>query len=94
MKFEVPPVQGVPEMVPSLPKENPLGREPDATPHEKGAIPPDSCSVAVYAVPPAPLGNDAVVTEGGGTSCIEAIADLVLSATDVATTLTDRLALT
>jgi hypothetical protein len=50
-------------MLPSLPKENPLGREPDATLHEKGAIPPDSCSVAVYAVPPAPFGNDVVVTE-------------------------------
>lgn len=94
MKFELPPVQGVPEMVPSLPKENPLGREPEATLHVKGAIPPDSCRVAVYAVPPVPFGNDVVVTEGGGTSCSETGADFVMSATDVATTLTERLPVT
>jgi hypothetical protein len=35
-----------------------------------------------------------VVTEGGGTSCSEAGADFVLSATDVATTLTEKLPVT
>lgn len=92
MKFEVPPVQGVPEIVPSLPIENPLGREPDLRLQENGETPPDSCKVAVYAVPPVPPGRDAVVIEGGGTTVSEAVADFVVSATDVAATVTERFA--
>ena len=72
--------------------ENPLGREPDFRLQEKGETPPDSCKVAVYAVPPVPPGRDAVVMEGGGTTVNGAGADFVASVTDVATTVTGRLA--
>jgi hypothetical protein len=71
-----------------------VGREPEVTLQEKGATPPDSCSVALYALPPVPPGNDVVVTEGGGTTVRDAVADFVVSATDVTTTWTERLALT
>jgi hypothetical protein len=94
VKFEVPPVHGVPAIVPSVPKVNPVGREPEVRLQEKGATPPDSCSVALYALPPAPPGSDVVVTEGGGITVNEAAADFVLSATEVATTLIERLAAT
>ena len=92
MKFEVPPVHGVPEIVPSLPRENPVGSEPEVMLQEKGATPPDSCTVVVYAVPPVPAGSDVVVTDGGRTSVSEAVADFVVSATDVAATVTERFA--
>lgn len=88
VKFEVPPAHGVPAIVPSVPKSNPVGREPDVTLQENGGMPPDSCRVAVYAVPPVPLGKDVVVTEGGRTICSESVADFVLSVTEVATTWT------
>ena len=90
VNFEVPPAQAVPEIVPSLPKENPVGSDPEVTLQENGPRPPDSCSVALYAPPPVPPGKEVVVTEGGGTTVSDAGIDFVLSATEVATTCTER----
>jgi len=94
VKLETPPEHGVPAIVPSLLKANPVGREPEVTLQEKGGTPPDSCSIALYALPPVPPGSDLLVTKGEGTTVSETTADFVLSATDVATTLTERLAVT
>jgi len=93
-KFEVPAVHGAPSIVPSVPRVNPVGKEPEATLQEKGGTPPDSCSIAVYALPTTPAGREVVLIEGGGTTVSEAASDFVLSATDVATTLTERPAVT
>jgi len=35
-KFEVPAVHGAPSIVPSVPRVNPVGKEPEATLQEKG----------------------------------------------------------
>src|SRR5438034_2350832 len=71
-KFEVPAVHGAPSIVPSVPRVNPVGKEPEATLQEKGGTPPDSCGIAVYALPPTPAGGEVVLIEGGGTTVSEA----------------------
>lgn len=50
--------------------------------------------MALYAPPAVPAGRDVVVIEGGGTTVSEAAENSPLSATDVATTWTERFAIT
>lgn len=95
VKLKRPPAVGVPEMVPLLSKLSPAGKElPEARLHVKGAIPPDSCKVALYALPPVAFCSNVVVTVGGGNTVTESEADFVLSAAEVAVMLADTLAAT
>jgi hypothetical protein len=62
VKFEVPAVVGVPEIVPvELPRDSPAGRLPDRTDHVYGVVPPVAASVWLYATPIWPLGTLVVV---------------------------------
>jgi hypothetical protein len=56
-------VVGVPEITPvDATRLNPAGNEPELIDQVYGVVPPLACSVAEYAVPTVPPGNDAVVT--------------------------------
>ena len=87
-------VQDVPEIVPPLFKENPVGREPEVMLQEYGGTPPDTCSVALYWPPAVLPGKDVVVTEGGGTTVNEVMAVFVVSAPEVAVIVIERLVVT
>jgi hypothetical protein len=86
---------GVPPMVPSVFRLSLAGRElPEARLHVKGAIPPDSCRIALYALPAVPPGSDVVVMDGGATTVTVLEADLPGLAFEVAVIVTDWLAVT
>ena len=94
VKLKFPPAVGIPEIDPSAFTSSPGGRVPPLKVQLYGVIPPDACSVALYAVPAVAPASDAVVTAGGGTTVIDPEADFVPSATDVAMTFTVILAVT
>ena len=52
---------GVPLIVPPWLKLRPAGKDPDASVHEYGVVPPEAVSVNEYAVPTIPFGTEAVV---------------------------------
>jgi len=62
LKLYVPVALGVPEIAPlDGVKLNPEGNEPEVMLQVYGAVPPLAASVALYAVPCLPLGNELVV---------------------------------
>jgi hypothetical protein len=63
VKFDVPAVVGVPLMTPPELKLKPAGRLPVCRFQLYGVTPPVAASVCEYAVPTAPLGRLAVVTD-------------------------------
>ena len=60
LKLLGPAVVGVPDIVPPA-RLNPDGKDPLATDHEYGGVPPDATSACEYAVPTVPAGSDDVV---------------------------------
>src|SRR6266545_4767984 len=60
-KMKVPPVVGVPEIVPAGASTRPGGNEPDASDHVYDPLPPEACSVAEYGWPVLPFGSADVV---------------------------------
>jgi hypothetical protein len=63
---ELPADVGVPEMTPDdAVRFKPAGRVPAEMLQVYGIVPPVAPSVAEYALPTVPPGNDVVVTEGG-----------------------------
>jgi hypothetical protein len=85
----VPVAVGVPLMTPALLKDKPAGSEdPLAKLHVSAPAPPLPCSVALYAVPIVPLAKDVVVTLGMVDTTTVADCDFVVSATEVACTVT------
>lgn len=85
----------VPETDPADWTVIPLGSEPEKSVHVKGIVPPVAVRVFEYPIPPVALGKDVVVMLiGGGVTVTDAVADLVVSATLVAVTVTVVLALT
>lgn len=93
VKSEVPAAVGVPEITPVLLfSEIPAGSPPLVILHLYGFIPPVAASVvAVYAAFWVPFGSDEVVMDGAGTTVMATDADFVLSAAEVAVTVTARL---
>jgi hypothetical protein len=82
---------GVPEIV-SLsdvldPRLSPSGDEPAASVHVKGATPPASITLALYAVPTVPLGRAPEIV-GGVTKSIIKDAVAAVFATEIAVTVT------
>jgi hypothetical protein len=79
VKVNRPNVVGVPEIVTVLvvlaPSANPGGRLPEATDHAKFGTPPVRDTVALYAPPVPPEGNDVVVILGAGCTVMESVAD-------------------
>jgi hypothetical protein len=62
---------GVPLIIPLWLKLRPAGKVPDRIVHEYGSVPPEAVSVAEYAVPTMPLGNEAVVIATGVTPALK-----------------------
>ena len=89
----VPAVVGVPEITPvAATRLNPAGSVPALTLQLYGVVPPLACSVAEYAVPAVPLGNDVVVTVGGCAAAATAMLNAfvpVLFAASVTCTVND-----
>jgi hypothetical protein len=94
VKLKFPPAVGDPEIDPSPFTLSPGGRVPPVKVQLYGVIPPDACSIALYAVPTVAPASDAVVIAVGGTTVIDPEADFVPSATDVAVTFTEILVVT
>jgi hypothetical protein len=61
VKVYAPAVVGVPEIAPLPASVRPGGKDPLATDHAYGGLPPVAARVWVYAVPAVPPGSDAVV---------------------------------
>jgi hypothetical protein len=89
---DVPAFAGVPVIAPLFAfKLSPAGNVPVKTLHVTGCAPPDSCRVALYAVPSAALASDVVAIVGSGATVTAAEAVFVASATEVAVRVTARL---
>ncbi|HUD68512.1 MAG TPA: hypothetical protein VMQ17_28270 [Candidatus Sulfotelmatobacter sp.] len=91
----LPPPVGVPEITPVLAlKLSPGGNDPAVMLHLYGLVPPDSASVALYALPAVAAGIEVVVTAGGGLTLICKVATFVGSVTEVAVTVAANALLT
>ena len=68
VKLTEPDCVGVPLMIPELgSSERLLGKAPAVTLHPKGVVPPVAASVALYATPTCPVGNEpALICRGCG----------------------------
>jgi hypothetical protein len=95
VKVDVPVAVGVPEITPPPLRLTPLGSVPEAKLHVRVPAPPLACRVTEYAAPTVPaVRGEVVVTVGGGVTVTLTDADFVVSATEVAVTVTVRFALT
>ena len=66
MKFAAPTVVGIPLITPAGESDRPAGKDPPASDHVYGVVPPVADSVCEYCTLTVPSGSDAVVMEGGG----------------------------
>ena len=89
VKGKGPVAVGVPVMAP-LDAFNckPPGKAPEMTVQVNGLVPPATCKVAEYAGPAWPPARVVVLTVGAATTVTVAVADFVVSPTDVAVTVT------
>jgi hypothetical protein len=84
----MPAAVGVPEITPAEFMARPAGRVPLVIVHAYGGIPPLAATVPEYAVPTVPATSAPVVTAGAAGTVMVAVAVFVMSATEVAVTVT------
>jgi hypothetical protein len=91
VKLGLPAAVGVPVIAPVEPlRLSPAGNAPDVTVHVYGAIPPAAASVTEYAIPTIPPAKSpaAVLIAGFTGTLSDAVADRLVSVTEVAVTVT------